>query len=230
MNGTLDGKKWCPFGKFVCYLVSHCTKGVQTQWQNLSLLFSSSLRKEGCGCCQSASFSAEKHFPLNLSRELFSGIHSCLENRQGTLRKLFKMFNFNLSLVSVLYLATRFELIFKKFSIYRPLATVCIDFHLREMSQDACMWWRWHWPVSSLERQLMRWQGVGSRSNIDSTNLLCCYCCFFCFVLFYQHKPLHLLFRVIFTLSTVVKTLKIIRTVKHNEYLKNPHLEEKLTF
>ena len=70
------------------------------------------LRKEGCGCYQSANFSAEKHHPLNLSGELFSGIHSCFENRQGTLRKFFKMSNFNLSLVSVLYLPTRFELIF----------------------------------------------------------------------------------------------------------------------
>lgn len=136
VNGTLDGKKWCSFGEFVCYLVSHYTKWVQTPWQNLSLLFSSSLRKEGCGCCQSASFSAEKHYPLNLSGELFSGIHSCLENRQGTLRKFFKMSNFNLSLVSVFYLPTRFELIFKKFSIYRPLTTVCIDFHLGEISQQ----------------------------------------------------------------------------------------------
>lgn len=130
-------KKWCPFGEFVCYLASYCTKGVQSQWQNLSLLFSLSLRKEECGCCQSAGFSAEKLFPLNLSGELFSGIHSCLENRQGTLRKLFKMSNFNLSLVSVLYLATQFELFFFFFnSLYTGLWPLCVDFHLGEMSQQ----------------------------------------------------------------------------------------------
>lgn len=45
------------------------------------------------------------------------------------------MSNFNLPLVPILHLATRAYL--KFFSIYRPLATVCIDFHLGEFHSNA---------------------------------------------------------------------------------------------
>ena len=46
------------------------------------------------------------------------------------------MSNFNLSLVSVIWPLDLSFFFFFKFSIYRPLATVCVDFHLGEMSQQ----------------------------------------------------------------------------------------------
>ena len=106
---------------------------------------------------------------------------------------------------------------------------MCIDFHLGEMSQQCLYVMKVTLTCFFPRKTVNEMAGVGSRSNIAPI----CFAAtavFFFVCLFYQHKPLHLLFRVIFTLSTVVKTLKIVRTVKYNEYLKNPHFEEKLTF
>lgn len=171
MSGTVDGKKWCLVGNSVCYLVYCWTK---TPWHNFSLLFCSSMRKEGCGCHGSASFSAEKHFPFNLSGVLFSHIPFCLENRQSTLKKPFQNVCFQPTTGSLSPFSLSIWAHLKMLFINKTLATVCIDFHFGKVHSNAHMWWN-DANLFPLWNTVNEMAGCWPRKAKGITTLPCCH-------------------------------------------------------